>query len=69
MSAHPIGAFGHKALKNITTWDIQQLYPAMAETHSSRTINYVHTVLNRTLADAVAWGLIPANPAAKAKAP
>ena len=69
MSAHPIGAFGHKALKNITTWDIQQLYTAMAETHSPRTINYVHTVLNRTLADAVAWGLIPANPAAKAKAP
>ena len=69
MGAHAIDAFGHKALKNITTWEIQQLYTAKADTHSSRTINYVHTVLNRALSDAVDWGLIPSNPAAKAKAP
>ncbi len=69
MAAHPLNAFGHKALKSITTWDIQQLYTAMAETHSSRTVNYVHTVLNRALSDAVDWGLISVNPAAKAKAP
>lgn len=69
MAAHALAAFGHKALKNVTTWEIQQLYTAMAETHSSRTINYVHTTLHRALNDAVDWGLIAANPAAKAKAP
>lgn len=69
MSAHPIGSFGHKSLKSITTWEIQQLYTAMAETHSSRTINYVHTVLKSALSDAVDWGLISSNPADKAKAP
>ena len=41
MAAHPINAFGHRALKSITTWDIQQLYIAMAETHSTRTVNYI----------------------------
>lgn len=69
MAAHPLNAFGHKALNKVTPWDIQQLYTAMAESHSSRTINYVHTVLKRALADAVDWGLIVSNPAAKAKAP
>lgn len=69
MSDHPINAFGHKALKSISAWDIQQLYTAMAETHSSRTINYVHTVLKSALNDAVDWDLIPINPAAKVKAP
>lgn len=69
MGAHALAAFGHRPLKNLNTWDIQQLYTAMAETHSSRTINYVHTVLNRLLKDAVDWGLIASNPAAKAKPP
>ena len=69
MSAHAVDVFGHKPLKNITTWDIQQLYTAMAETHASRTINYVHTVLNRALSDTVDWGFLSTNPAAKAKVP
>lgn len=69
MAVHAVNAFGRKPLKSVTTWEIQQLYAALAETHASRTVNYVHAVLNRACADAVDWGLIPANPAVKAKAP
>lgn len=69
MMAHPMAALGQKPLTQLTAWDIQQLYTTLAQTHSPRTVNYVHTVLKQALADAVDWGLLPTNPAARAKAP
>jgi hypothetical protein len=36
---------------------------------SARTVRYIHTILSAALRDAIETGLIPANPAAKAKPP
>lgn len=62
-------ALGQKPLKNVTAWDLQTLYTELAQRLAPRTIRYVHAVLHRALKDAVAWGLIPQNPADKARPP
>jgi len=69
MAAHPIRVLGSKPLNSLSTLDIQRLYTTLATDHSPRTVQYVHVVLKKALNDAVAWGLIAANPAAKAKPP
>ena len=69
MAAHSIRELGTRPLKNLTLLDIQQFYVTLSQQNkSARTINYVHTVLKMALEDAVEWGLLAKNPAAKAKA-
>lgn len=70
MAAHAMRDLGQKRLKALTTMDIQSFYSALVMERglSLRTVNYVHTVLKMALNDAVDWGLLPGNPAAKARA-
>ncbi len=67
---HIIRQLGAKSLKNLTTLDIQAFYAHLANDLglSARTVNFTHTVLKMALNDAVDWGLLVTNPAAKAKA-
>ncbi len=57
-------------LKQLTSMDIQAFYAHLTEDRhlSTRTVNFTHTVLKMALQDAVEWGVILRNPAAKAKA-
>ena len=57
-------------LKQLTPMDIQAFYAHLTEDRhlSARTVNFTHTVLKMALQDAVEWGVILRNPAAKAKA-
>jgi integrase len=57
-------------LKQLTPIDIQAFYAHLTEDRhlSARTVNFTHTVLKMALQDAVEWGVILRNPAAKAKA-
>ena len=69
MAAHSVRDLGDQPLKALTLLDIQEFYASLSrQNKSARTINYVHTVLKMALNDAVEWGLLPKNPAAKAKA-
>ena len=69
MAAHSIRELGTRPLKNLTLLDIQQFYVTLSQQNkSARTVNYVHTVLKMALEDAMEWGLLTKNPAAKAKA-
>lgn len=63
-------ALGAKPLRDLTPLDFQALYQHLAgQGLSPRSVQYVHAVCRRALADAVAWGLLPANPAAGARPP
>ena len=77
-------SIGHRRLEDITLHDIDLLYGTLLEgTHprptgsrgvsgkrlGSRTVRLAHTVLSAALAQAVDWGFIPINPAAKATLP
>ncbi len=69
MAAHSVRELGTRPLKHLTLLDIQQFYVTLSrQNKSARTVNYVHTVLKMALEDAVEWGLLTQNPAAKAKA-
>ncbi len=69
MARHSIREWEHLPIQKLTTLEIQQFYTRLGQTRSSRTVNYVHTVLQMALEAAVDWEIIPKNPAAKAKAP
>ena len=69
MAAHSIRELGDQPLKALTLLDIQEFYAELSQQgKSARTVNYVHTVLKMALENAMEWGLLPKNPAAKAKA-
>lgn len=57
---------GLKKLHQITSIEIQNLYSSMMQKGlSPRTVRYLHAVLHDALDQAVTWGLIPKNPAAR----
>lgn len=69
MAAHSIQGLGAVALADLTPFAIQRLYADLNDTShlSPRTIRYVHTVLHMALKDAMDWGVIASNPAARVK--
>lgn len=71
MAAHSIRELGTRPLKTLSPLEIQRCYVTLTDQRglSPRTVSYAHTILKMALSDAVEWGLIPKNPAAKAKAP
>ncbi|MCL6647894.1 MAG: site-specific integrase [Chloroflexi bacterium] len=61
---------GQVELQRLTALDLQRACSAwLGRGLSPRTVTQHHRVLRRALEDAVAWGLLPGNPAAKAKPP
>ena len=60
---------GARRLQSLTPMVLNRLYGELGEHLARRTVRYVHTVLRQALADAVAWQLIPRNPADRAKPP
>jgi len=69
MANHSMREWENLPIQALTTLEVQQFYTRLGQTRSSRTVNYVHTVLQMALEAAVDWGIIAKNPAAKAKAP
>lgn len=60
---HIVPALGHLKLKALTSPHVRALYRSKREAGlSARTVQYIHTVLNRALKAAVNDGLIPRNP-------
>jgi integrase len=67
---HIIPTLGCLKLKNLTPAHVRGLYRERLDSGlSPRTVQYVHTTLNKALKQAVADGLIPRNAAASVKAP
>jgi integrase len=55
---------GRRRLTGLTPLDVQSLYTRMESAGlSTRTVNYVHFLLNRALNQAVRWDLLSRNPA------
>ena len=69
MAQHIITGLGDKPLNAVTALDLQRLYSQLGETHSARTVAYVHTIVRHALQDAEDWNLISRNPARKAHPP
>jgi integrase len=59
---------GHR-LQSLTAPMLTRLYGELSESLAPRTVRGVHTVLRHALTDAVAWQLLPRNPADRAKPP
>jgi integrase len=59
---HIIPALGHIKLKQLTPLHVQSFYGSKLESGlSKRTVEYIHTVLNSALKQAVRWELVPRN--------
>jgi len=70
MLAHSTAILGAKPLSHISPLDCQEVASRIvAAGKSPRTAQYALTVLRHALADAVDWGLLPVNPAARVKPP
>jgi integrase len=67
---HIIPTLGRLKLKNLTPAHVRGLYRERLDSGlSPRTVQYIHTTINKALKQAVADGLIPRNAAASVKAP
>jgi integrase len=67
---HMKPALGHVKLKKLTALDVQGFYRDRLDTGlSASTVNKIHTVLHKALAQAVRWSLIPRNVTEVVKAP
>jgi integrase len=74
---HAIDELGHIPIARLRPSDLNQLYARLLRNGrrdrggalSSRTVRYLHTILNRSLADAVRAGHISVNPAQAADPP
>ncbi|MBX5466877.1 MAG: tyrosine-type recombinase/integrase [Firmicutes bacterium] len=65
-----IQALGQKPLKSLSPSDFQTVYAQMLMAgRATSTIHHTHVVAHSALDQAVAWGLIPANPTDRAKPP
>jgi integrase len=62
-------SLGAKALRAVTTQEIQQLYGRLGETLSAQSIVHVHRVLREALQSAEDWDLILKNPARRVTLP
>ena len=70
MSRHLVDALGQLLIASVTALDLQRLYAGLSEGGKApRTVRYVHSTANRAFTDAVDWGLMPQNPAHRAKPP
>jgi integrase len=68
--AHIKPVIGRRKLSKLTPLDVQGLYRDRLDSGlSPSTVNKVHTVLHKALAQAVKWNLIPRNPTDAVKAP
>lgn len=62
LRVHVIPTLGRVKLKNLNPLHLQTLYRERLDSGlSSRTVQYVHVVMNRALKQAVRWGLLPRN--------
>ena len=60
----------NKSLKTLTALDFQGIYAQMTRAgKAAGTVRHTHTVVRHALSDAVEWGMIPFNPADRAKPP
>lgn len=67
---HLLPALGEMPLSKLHAMHLQKLYvDKLSEGLSGRTVQYLHQVTRRALAQAVRWGLIPRNPADFAEPP
>lgn len=74
---HVIARIGHIQLHQLRAMHLNALYSELLSTGrcrgdgglSPRTVRYTHTILHRSLRDAVRWGLLTQNPAALADPP
>ncbi len=63
INSHMIPELGHIKLSNLKPQHIQSMYSRKLESGlSKRTVQYLHSVLRRSLNHAVTWGLIVRNP-------
>ncbi len=63
-------AIAQKPLKSLTALDLQGVYTEMTKAgKAAMTVRHTHTVVRDALSDAVEWGMIPFNPADRAKPP
>ena len=58
---HLIPTLGHRKLKNLTRAEVRRLYAEKSKTLSPRSVDYIHTTLQKALAQAVIDDLIPRN--------
>src|SRR5215207_1140902 len=67
---HIVPSLGRVKLKALTPAHVRGLYRERLDSGlSPRTVQYIHTTLNKALKQAVADGLIPRNPVASVKSP
>lgn len=71
VTAHLVPALGRHRLQQLTPPQIKSAYRSLQEDTglSPTTVQLIHQVLSKALADAVSDGLLPHNPAARVKAP
>lgn len=76
VDAYIVPRLGGEQLRHLTPPKINAMYADLLARGSragmplsEKTVRYVHTTLRRALEDGVAWGYLPANPAAKANPP
>jgi integrase len=58
---HLTPTLGHRKLKNLTRVEVRRLYAQKSKTLSPRSVDYIHTTLQKALAQAVIDDLIPRN--------
>ncbi|HZK23358.1 MAG TPA: site-specific integrase, partial [Atopostipes sp.] len=54
--------FGHRKVTSIKSYEIQKLWTDKLETHSTSTINRMHTILNKIYKQFIKWEEIKHNP-------
>jgi integrase len=70
LRVHVRPTLGQRRLENLRPLDVQTLLATLLRRGSSpRTVQYVHAVLRKALADAEQWEMIPRNPASNVRAP
>lgn len=61
MNNHLEPVLGHRKLKDITRAEVRRLYSKKSKTLSSRSVDYIHTTLQKALDQAVTDELLPRN--------
>jgi len=75
MATHVLPALGRRPLQQLTAAMLNALYADLLARGNGRgplspkTVNYIHTIVHKALADAVDAGVVPANVAERAKPP
>lgn len=69
LRVHVVPSLGTRQLRKLKPFDIQRLYTDLAGKIENRTIQRVHRVLKQALSQAVAWEIIPGNPAQHVRPP